>query len=269
MKRVIEITLFLVFLYLYIPVIGQVSVIGNLFREKPAKPGETYSGTIEIANIGKEAAEAIVYQTDYLFYADGTNQYGDPGFLPRSNAKWIEFSPKQFVIPAEDKAVINYTVHVPAVDSLAGTYWSLLMIEPVNKSTPELTKGQIGIISIVRYGIQLITHIGDTGSRNIRFFDTGLTKEESSMFFQVSLENNGQRMLTPLPWIELWDQNGKEVGKFEGVQARIYPGTSVKQKIDISSVKPGSYKALLVADAGGEDVFGMNLTLQILPPEQK
>jgi hypothetical protein len=89
------------------------------------------------------------------------------------------------------------------------------------------------------------------------------------MFFQVSLGNDGQRMLTPVPWVELWDLSGKEVGKFEGVQSRIYPGTSVKQKIDISSVKPGSYKALLVADAGGEDVFGMNITLQILAPDQK
>ncbi|HEX9934444.1 MAG TPA: hypothetical protein VGB38_04540, partial [bacterium] len=82
-----------------------------------------------------------------------------------------------------------------------------------------------------------------------------------------SLENTGQRMLRPKAWVQLWNENGDEVGKFEGNEMRTYPGTSVRHKIELKKVKPGNYKALLVADCGGEDVFGMNLNLQIQPPQ--
>ncbi len=72
---------------------AQVSIIGELSQDKEAYPGDVYSGTIVIRNDTNEPQEAKVYQTDYTFQFNGTNNYGEPGMLPRSNAKWITFSP--------------------------------------------------------------------------------------------------------------------------------------------------------------------------------
>ena len=72
---------------------AQVSIIGELSQDKDALPGDVYTGTIVIRNDTNEPQEAKVYQTDYTFQFNGTNNYGEPGLLPRSNAKWIAFSP--------------------------------------------------------------------------------------------------------------------------------------------------------------------------------
>ena len=50
---------------------------------------------------------------------------------------------------------------------------------------------------------------------------------------------------------------------FDGERARVYPGTSVRRAIDLSRVPAGGYKALLVADAGEDNVYGATYTLEI------
>ncbi|HET6566508.1 MAG TPA: hypothetical protein VFG50_01000, partial [Rhodothermales bacterium] len=76
---------------------AQVAVVSGLSEEHTAQPGETYQGAIQVRNQTAESQEVRVYQTDYLFYADGTNVYGAPGSTRRSNASWITYNPDYFV----------------------------------------------------------------------------------------------------------------------------------------------------------------------------
>jgi len=43
----------------------------------------------------------------------------------------------------------------------------------------------------------------------------------------------------------------------------IYPGTSVRFRIDLGKNMAGTYKTLVVADCGGDELFGANYTLEI------
>jgi peptidoglycan hydrolase-like protein with peptidoglycan-binding domain len=244
---------------------GQVSVLGELSRTSTASPGETYQGTIEVVNGGKLEEAVKAYQTDYRCDADGHNEYGDPGLLPRSNAKWIEFSPRQLRVPAGEKGIINYIVHVPRIDSLAGSYWSMFMIEPDAKIDPKAFKGQFGIFTVLRYGIQMITNINDTGTKGFQFSNVKLAKDSTGYLIWFDSANTGQRWLKASIWAELWDKDGKHIGKFEGNELHPLPGNSSRQAVRITNIQPGRYKALLVADCGGEDVYGMNLNLEITP----
>lgn len=61
---------------------AQISIISELSQEKNVRSGETYTGAIVIHNDSKDPQEAKVYQTDYTFQFNGTNNYGDPGSLP-------------------------------------------------------------------------------------------------------------------------------------------------------------------------------------------
>ena len=242
--------------------------VGELSHEKNAQIDETYQGTIFISNNDNEPQEVKIYQTDYLFFSDGTNIYGEPGKDPRSNANWITFSPKRLTIPPKETSTVNYTVNVPDDKSLVGTYWSMLMVEGISKSSPETIKEEedkvkLGIRTVIRYGIQMVTHIGNTGSRKLKF--TGaklLTEEGGGRTLQIYLENTGERWLVPLLWVEIYDEQGNYIGSFEGSEMRIYPGTSVRHKIDLSSLPGGKYKALVVADNGDEYVFGTQYTLK-------
>lgn len=251
---------------------AQVSIIGELSQDREARPGESYTGVIIIRNDTNEPQEAKIYQTDYLFHYSGTNSYGDPGSHARSNAKWITFSPAYIMLPPQATAAVNYSVTVPSPTDgtqLTGTYWSMLMVEAIPRGSPESTlprpdkKAEMGIAQTIRYGIQIVTHIANTGTRKVNFVGVQIVpKETSGRILQVDIENTGEIGIRPDVYVELFDEKGLSRGKFPGTRYRIYPGTSVRQQIDLSSVAPGTYKALIVVDAGGDEVFGGQYTLK-------
>jgi hypothetical protein len=244
---------------------GGLSITGGLTQEKKAGIGETYNGSILIKNTFAEAQEVKIYQTDYTFFFDGSNHYDPPGQMERSNADWLAFAPRRLVIPPGDTLTVNYTVKVPNDPNLVGTYWSMLMVEGVPKNSAESSQkklNQPGIVQVIRYGVQIVTNIGDTGERNLKFLDTKVIREDKARFAQVDVENAGQRWLKPALWLELYGENGSYAGKFEAGVKRIYPNTSVRYKLDLTDLPDGSYKALLVADAGGDNVFGADYNLK-------
>lgn len=260
-----------------------VSVIGELTREESVQPGEKFEGTIKLQNTGETTCQVNVYQTDYLFYSDGSNVYGDAGSTARSNAGWLSVSPKRLTIPPNEVALVHYSGEVPEVKQLAsvfsdlqiiqspdltGTYWSMVMIEPMPEAGPETAEDEAGRVKFgiqtkVRYGIQIVTHIGDTGTPKIKFLDKRLIDQEDQTILQLDIENTGERWLSPKVWVELYDQEGTQLGRFEGDKKRIYPQCSVRHRVDLSDVPQGRYKALVVVDNGDQYVFGAKYDLGI------
>jgi len=243
-----------------------VAISGPLTREFDVQPGRSYDGTIDVANPSKAAQEIKVYQTDYLFYADGTRSYGEPGSIQRSNARWLTLSPLQAVIPAGESVTIRFAVQVPSDQTLRGSYWSVIMVEPVPPSAPESSRNDspmpaLGIRQVVRYAVQVITTVADTGSRQIRFSQVRLVSDNGRRQLVVDLENTGERLLRTSLWADLYDPKGSFVGKFDGGKHGLYPGTSARFTADLAGLAIATYKALIVADCGGDDVFGANVSL--------
>ena len=243
-------------------VFAQISVSGSLTREYAVSPGETIRGTIIIQNSQKTAAKAKIYLKDYMFYCDGKSDYDEPGTVKRSNGLWVRFNPTYATVPAREKVVINHLIKIPNKRTLKGTYWSVLMVEEMPDISPRSNKRSVGINSIMRYGIQLITHIGETGIRELKFIDSRIADEDGKLILEVDLKNTGQRMLRPMVWVELYDTNGKKVDRFEGKKKRTYPKTTIRQKVELGILSRGSYSALVVADCGGDDVFGITYNLK-------
>ncbi|MGB8658037.1 MAG: hypothetical protein WCE90_09685 [Candidatus Zixiibacteriota bacterium] len=259
-----------------------VSVIGELTREKTLLPGETFEGTIDLKNTGEKTCEVSVYQTDYLFYADGSNRYGEPGSDVRSNASWLSISPHRLTIPPNEMGSVHYRVRVPeskqlaSVDdigtqetgSLNGTYWSMIMIEPVPETDPENVEGETGKVKMgiqtnIRYGIQMVTNIGESGARQIKFLNKKLTSQDGRKILEIDVENSGERWLSPTLWVEVYDHDGIKVGRFESERKRIYPRCSVRHRVDLTGMPEGRYKALVVVDNGDDYVFGAKYDLGI------
>ena len=142
------------------------------------------------------------------------------------------------------------------------------MVEPVSAGTleppePEKDKAKVGVRTILRYAIQFVTHIGQTGVRGMKFVDRRLVVHDGRRTLELDAENTGERWLRPLVWAEIFDQAGAALGRFDGQRLRIYPGCSVRFLIDLSSLPPGNYSALVVADSGDENVFGARYELAI------
>lgn len=246
-----------------LPVQAQITVRGQLAHDLDVSPGQTVAGAVMVDNETRAVQQARVYLRDYHFQADGTNAYDEPGTTPRSNAPWVTFSPANLTVPPGSSVEISYSITVPeGVEP--GSYWSMLMVEAVDPSSAESTTGdeaqqerQLGFRQVTRYGVQLAAHYRQAAVPEVAFENIQLlADEEGQTWFVADVINTGNLMLRPEVYMRVFAEDGAESGPFEGVQYRLYPGTSVRQRIDLSSLAPGTYQTLLIVDNGDDAVFG-------------
>lgn len=260
-------TIFLTLLAANVSLAG-ITVDDGLTRETTLKPGDSIQGRIVLRNPSDKPQEVKVYQTDYMFFADGRNLYGEPGSAHRSNSSWITVAPKQFTIPARDSFSVYYTIQSPKDESLAGTYWSMLMVEPIAEGSLELPKYEkgkvaVGLQTIMRYGIQIVTHIGESGKREIKFADKKLISKDGKYSLQLDIENTGERWVRPLVRVEIYDTQGAFIGQYQSDHTRIYPECSVRKTTELAGLRPGKYNALVVLDNGDDSAWGAQYELDI------
>lgn len=244
---------------------AQVHVVGDLSRHVELAPGAESQGEVLVRNGGDRPRTARVYLTGYHATADGRTVYGEPGESPRSSAAWIHLVPREQEIAPGSTASFHYVIRVPQDPRLAGSYWSMLMVEPVAPETlaPGATRGGVGIRTVTRTGIHLATHIAGTGHAELKFADRRLEQGEKGAALLLDLENAGDRYLRLHLWADLFDREGIPAGRFEGGRKGLYPADSGRVRIDLDGIAPGTYRAIVVADGGDERVFGARYELEI------
>lgn len=237
---------------------------GDATQVRVSHAGEIYRGTIPVRNQGKSIATVKLYQTDYAFAADGSNSFSAPGSSARSNAMWLRLGQEQVVIAPGELANIDYEVRIPEGVQLVGTYWSCVMIQEVEgaEATGEGRSG-VHLHQTIRHAVQIITEIGETGRTEVAFRNARLSNEAGKRLLDVDLENTGDRWLRTDVWLELHDASGHALGRFAAPKRRIFPGTSVRNRIELTAAPPGKYLALLVADGGRNDLFGTQIELDL------
>jgi len=230
-------------------------------------PGGSYEGEIVMVNGSDQATTVQVSQVDFLPSEAGVG-YPEPGSLPRSNARWLEVVRSDVQIPAGEQAVVPYSIKVPKDSSLAGSYWSMILLTPSDAAgVQETQEGEVQttVRTQFRYGVSVVTNLGDSGAGGLSFDNPQFMRPQdgAATHLQVSLQNTGERLLNPEVQLELYNESGAQVDRFEAQAERIFPGTSVRQDFDLGSLNPGVYTAVVIADAGGEDVFGTRYTLNV------
>ena len=262
------------FLFLFGAALASASTIqvaGALTHEYEVAPGASIEGSILIQNPNETPQEVNVSLSDYLFYADGSTYYGDPGTMPRSISRWVTFAPKQLVIPGGEEATVRYTLQVPDDARLRGTYWGVFLVEPVDPGSSGSSlpaskdKVSVGVRQVFRFAVQVVAHVGQTGTRQLKFAKVQLGVRDGKRQLLIDVENTGERWLRGILWVELYTKDGALVGRFDAGRLRMYPGTSVRYTVDLAGVLAGSYKALIVIDCGDDDVFGANVNLVLVP----
>lgn len=259
--------------FMVIEVSAGVQLIGSMTHQYSLMPDEEFKGTIILNNPDDNLQTVRVYQRDYWFNAKGENFYKETDERPRSNAGWIELGKERVNIPPGKKLIIPYKIKVPDKE-LTGTYWSAIMVKPVvitnYESKPACKEKKANRYMSIRhnicYAIQIVTNIGRSGKKKLVFRNPVLIRDKNkdSYCFQIDLENTGERWLIPEVWMEIFDQEGEVAGKFRGKQKlRIYPGTSICQKIDLGRLEPGTYPSLFIADNKDDAVFGYRCSLEV------
>jgi hypothetical protein len=244
---------------------AQIAVLSSTVEEKTASAGEKYTGTIVVSNPSAQPQVARIYQTDYRFSFDGTAHYDDPGSTARSNASWITPQATRVVIPANSQVSVPYSVAVPVGDSLRGTFWSLIMVEgaPVDPAASGTgAKPAVGIGAVMRYAVQIATHIRNTGTRTVQFASPEASKDaKGAAVLDINMTDTGERAFRPTLWVEVYDAQGALKAKAKQARGLLYPGTSLRQHFELGMLPAGTYKAVIFADTGEDAVFATQYTI--------
>ena len=115
----------------------------------------------------------------------------------------------------------------------------------------------------MRYGVQIVTHLGDSGKRELNILDRQISKEGEDYLLALDLENSGERWLRPEVRAEIYDEEGRLLGKKGGEKYRIYPETSVRATLNLGALSPGKYKILVVIDNGDQYIWGAQYSLNL------
>ncbi|MEM1123092.1 MAG: hypothetical protein AAGJ18_21800 [Bacteroidota bacterium] len=261
MKNVIIYLLFCATLGTNTPAFASIVILNGLSHTHEIKAGEIYSGQIIIQNTEVEEQAVNLYLRDYLFYKSGEIKYDEPGEQARSNTQWVKLSPAYVVLSPREKKIISYEIAVPQLLSDKGTFWSVVMLEGVQKRTEQSTAAQLKINTKVRYAVQLITNVSAEAKKYLRFDGVKLATIKDKPYVVVDVENTGDYLLSPHISLEIFDQTGQSMGVFKSDKRKTFPSTSLRFKLPLENIPRGNYKALLLADCGDRNVFGMNLDL--------
>lgn len=244
---------------------ASVEVIGSLKQTFICSPGQTVSGQIRIQNSDATDQEVRVYQTDYLYNYHDQTFYDVPGTEngnKRSNAAWVDYSPKTVILKAKESSNVDFQITVPAIDTINGTYWSIIMVEGVEPIDPNQA-GQLNIRTVTRYAVQLVNEVTNRGVGKLTFMEPTLVRPDStSLYLAIDLLNEGDRFIAPELNMELYDEDGNLAKKLNLERRGIYPQTSVRFRFDLEGLpSKKTYTAMIVAAGQDDDVFGLEYTL--------
>jgi hypothetical protein len=248
---------------------AQLEVLSPSVIERAASPGASYVSTILLRNSSRASQAVRIYQEDYRFYADGRSVFTPAGSHARSNASWISLPSSQVVLQAGETYELAASVAVPNDSQRVGSYWSLVLIEPVVAAATsgidaKAPNGTSSIVTRVRQAIQLVTHIAETGKHDVRIGEPRLTSDAAGKReVRVLIENTGERAYRPQVSLEILAADGRTVFTHKQERGLIYPGTSIDQLFDLTSLKGGEYALLLVVDTGSADMFGARYRLRL------
>ncbi|ADV67820.1 CARDB domain-containing protein [Deinococcus maricopensis] len=245
---------------------ARVSVGSPLFVSATAAPGETIKGTLLLQNTASTPARARLYLTDYRFSPEGGRQFDAPGSHPRSSGPWVSLGQEVVVVPANGTLEVPYTIHVPERVAQTGSYWNLVMVEPVDENDA-LVSGALpsGMTfkQVTRYAVQLLTNVGADAKPVVAFKNPVINKSTAGKpLLNVTLENTGTQYVALNVYAEVYAA-GKLVRRVDVEGSRLYPGTSEREAIELPLTEVGDYQILVVADGGENKLFGVRYNLNI------
>jgi len=234
---------------------AQIVVQDELTKVHNVSIGEASSGSIMLFNPNDRNVVVKVSQADYTYNAQNEAHYVEPGKFDRSNAGWIKY-PRTITIPPDETARLFYNYQVPTDKDLTGTYWSVLLIE---EETPYRAQGVDDLFLNLRYSVQIVHNIRDTGNIDLFFLDTDIRKDYVSLI----LKNTGSLRIDFSVKVDIYDERAIFVGSFVSVKNSIYPDLERQITVPITPLLASQYYAVVIVDCGNNQVFGHQVSFII------
>lgn len=260
-----RIVLFIIFILQFGLSKASIVILNGLSHSYKVENGKVYKGKIEIENTGKKTQSVKLFLQDFSYKSDGTIYYAPPHTNNRTNIDWIKFNTNLITLKAKEKTEVYYEITVPNKLSEPGSYWSVIMVEPVEDIKPDENKQGVNITSIVRYAIQVITDFDSEKAKpELKFESVKIEKEDNTNIANIAIANNGNLYCKPSATIEIYNRKtGEKIGTFSSIAMGLLPHTSKTFPINISKIPPDKYNAVIIATDENENAFALNVELEV------
>jgi len=244
---------------------GGIVVLNGLTHIYQTDKGQVYKGKIEIQNTGDSPQSVKLYLQDLTYSYDGTIHYSAPSTNKKTNSKWIKLNSNLVNLKQKEKTEIFYEITVPDSTSLSGSYWSTIIVEPVEELLPFNNKDGLQITSIVRYAIQIITNYSTQNLKPALLFKhIEVDQSTGKKHVKIALENSGLLFCKPTTSIEIYNKiSGEKVAHLFSQAMGLLPGTSKYYPIDVNDVPNGQYKVVLYATDQDQNTFALEVDMEI------
>lgn len=208
-------------------------------------PGEKINDVVTVNNTSNKEVKVKIYWEDFSYQSpfEGTKKFSPAGTSADSLARWIEFSPHDFVLLPFAKNNISYTLNVP--EDAKGGYYGVLFVEPENK---ELS-GDKGVKIITRVGCLFFVETADRVKRasaeELAFDGCRLTGK---------LRNESNVIILPQATYYVMDREGGVVDRGELKKYYIPPGEVADIDVAPNDLNIGDYTLVLTIDLQDGDV---------------
>ena len=261
-KRVLLLLIF--FIPFYFLQAGIV-VLNGLSHTHKVENGKVYRGKIAIENNGNQPQNVKLFLQDFSYQSNGTIQYSAPGSNVRTNAGWITMNTNLVSLKPREKTEILYEITVPDQVSASGSYWSVVMVEPVEKIQPDEKAQGVSISSVIRYAVQVITDLDSEKAKpELKFEGIKIEKESGNRFLNVAIANRGSLYCKPTVTVEIYSKtDGRKMGTFSSQAMGLLPQTSKSFPVHLEKIPPARYNAVLIATDDDENAFALNVELEV------
>lgn len=244
---------------------ANIVILNGLSHNYKVENGQVYKGKISIENTSNQSQNVKLFLQDFNYQSDGAIQYNTPNTNPKTNTNWIKLNTNLISLKAKEKTEVLYEITVPKKIVDAGSYWSVIIVEPVDHIKPSNEKEGVNITSIVRYAIQIITDVdADKAKPDLKFEGIKIEKEDKQQILKIAVANQGNLYCKSSITIEIYSKkNGEKIATFSSVPMGLLPQTSKTFYIDISKMPPEKYNAVLIATDEDENAFALNVELEI------
>ncbi|WP_307451734.1 MULTISPECIES: WxL protein host-binding domain-containing protein [Chryseobacterium] len=244
---------------------ANIVILNGLTHHYTVEKSQVYKGKIAIENTSVTPQNVKLFLQDFTYSADGSISYTAPNSYQRTNAAWIHLNTNYVTLKGKEKTEVYYEISVPDSADDDGSYWSVIMVEPVDDPIPGQNEAGISISSVVRYAIQVITdHRPENAKQELRFEGVKVEKENGKSIIMVAIANKGNLYCKPTVSIEMYHKtNGDKAGQFSTLPMGLLPQTSKSFYIDAGKLPPDRYSAVLLATDENENAFALNVELDI------
>lgn len=240
-------------------------ILNGLSHSYNVENGKVYKGKIAIENTGNKPQSVKLFLQDFGYTSDGTINYAAPYTNNRTNISWIKINTNLITLKAKQKEEVYYEINVPHTISNPGSYWSVIMVEPVEEIKPDDNEHGVNITSIVRYAIQVITDYDTENAKpELKFESVKIEKKDGIRTANIAIINKGNLYCKPKVSLDIYNREADEkTGTFTSFEMGLLPYTSKTFPINISSLPPEKYNAVIIATDENENAFAINVELEV------